>query len=57
MRRKAPGDRPVRFLADSEPPGSADESPPGQVFEEASDVLLGVFLSGQPAVEGPVSDR
>ena len=47
----------VVFLLDAEPASSADYSPPGQVYEEASALLLSVFETGQAAVEGPVTDR
>jgi signal transduction histidine kinase len=47
----------VFFSLDSEPADSADYSPPGQVFPEASDLLRRVFTSGPGVVEGPVSDR
>ncbi|NTV29948.1 MAG: response regulator [Candidatus Omnitrophica bacterium] len=54
MRRA--GDQ-IVFLADSEKPGSQDESPPGQVYYEASPAISEVFTSGKVQVEGPVSDR
>jgi signal transduction histidine kinase/CheY-like chemotaxis protein len=47
----------VIFLVDSEPPGSPDESPPGQVYEEIAPPLLKVFDQGGVAVEGPNTDR
>lgn len=47
----------IVFLADSEEPGSPDYSPPGEVYDEATDVLRGVFVTKAPAVEGPVADR
>jgi diguanylate cyclase (GGDEF)-like protein len=47
----------IVFLADGEPASSKDYSPPGQVYFEATDLLRGVFVSKQPAVEGPVTDR
>ena len=47
----------ILFLADAEPTDSKDYSPPGQVYYEATNILRGVFLTGQPAVEGPVADR
>ncbi|MBN1424076.1 PAS domain S-box protein [Candidatus Fermentibacteria bacterium] len=55
MGRRADGA--VVFLADSEPPGSPDESPPGQVYEEATALLLRAFDTGLAATEGPVTDR
>lgn len=45
------------FFVDSEDPSSDDYSPPGQLYDEASEVLLNSFDNGNPAVEGPVSDR
>ncbi len=45
------------FLVDSEPPGSTDYSPPGQVFEEASGPLLQALRAGTPLTEGPIADR
>jgi len=47
----------VFFFADSEPPGSEDESAAGQPYEEASPELIGVFDQGSSVVEGPVADR
>ncbi|MFA5348357.1 MAG: PAS domain S-box protein [Methanoregula sp.] len=47
----------VFFLADSEPPGSVDYSPPGQAYPEASAILLNAFVSGMETTEGPLSDR
>lgn len=47
----------VIFLVDSEPPDSDDYSPPGQVYGEASDILLGTLTSGEENIEGPVTDR
>jgi PAS domain S-box-containing protein len=47
----------IRFLVDSEPPGSPDESPYGQSYDEASNQLRAIFETGVPIVEGPVADR
>ena len=47
----------VVFLADSEPVDSPDHSPPGQIYEEATDVFREVFTSGREIVEGPAHDR
>ena len=47
----------VFFFADSEPPGSEDYSPPGQVYPEASAILLNTFVSGKETTEGPLTDR
>ncbi len=43
----------VVFLADSEPSDSKDYSPPGQVYEEATDTFREVFVTGRETVEGP----
>ena len=54
------GQRPdgtVFFLIDAEPPESGDYSPPGQVYPEASAILLNAFTSGMGTTEGPVTDR
>ncbi len=54
------GQRPdgtVFFFADSEPPESEDYSPPGQVYPEASAILLNTFVSGKETTEGPLTDR
>ena len=50
-------DTTIFFLVDSEPVGSEDESPAGQVFEEATINDQRVFDTGTPSVEGPVTDR
>ena len=47
----------IVFLIDSEPPESKDYSPPGQVYQEASAVLMNTFISGNETTEGPVTDR
>jgi diguanylate cyclase (GGDEF)-like protein/PAS domain S-box-containing protein len=47
----------VIFLADGEPEESKDYSPPGQVYEEASPELFGLFSQGNPFLEGPFPDR
>ena len=47
----------IILYADSEPLGSADYSPPGQVYPEASVVLRTLFAQGEKATEGPLSDR
>jgi PAS domain S-box-containing protein len=55
MRQKPDGT--VFFLIDSEPPESNDYSPPGQLYPEASPVLLNVFASSEATTGGPVTDR
>ncbi|MBN1506220.1 MAG: PAS domain S-box protein [Sedimentisphaerales bacterium] len=55
MGRKSDGT--IFFYADSEPPGSIDESPPGQHYDEASDGVQHVFSTSQEMVEGPIRDR
>jgi PAS domain S-box-containing protein len=47
----------ILFLADSEPEGSEDESPPGQHFEEASEILVGLMEARRAGTEGPNEDR
>lgn len=47
----------IQFLVDSEPPESADYSPPGQEYPEATPALQNVFVTGTEMSEGPVSDR
>jgi PAS domain S-box-containing protein len=47
----------VFFFIDSEPPESNDYSPPGQLYPEASSVLLNTFASGEATTGGPVTDR
>ncbi|GKT37384.1 hypothetical protein ADUPG1_003322, partial [Aduncisulcus paluster] len=41
----------------SEPLGSEDESPAGQVYEEVPEAYLRVFKTKTAVVEGPVNDR
>lgn len=45
------------FYVDSEPEDSDDESPPGQVFEEATPDDLSVFVNRQEAIVGFSGDR
>lgn len=47
----------VFFFADSEPAESEQCSPAGQIYNEASKVLHGVFETETGNVEGPVGDR
>ncbi|MCL6638493.1 MAG: EAL domain-containing protein [Firmicutes bacterium] len=47
----------VVFLADAEPEDSPDYSPPGQVYDEASEKLTASFAEGEAFIEGPASDR
>ena len=47
----------VFFQLDSEAYDVPDPSPPGQAYEEASELLHGVFDTRQSAVEGPLPDR
>jgi PAS domain S-box-containing protein len=54
------GQRPdgtVFFYTDSASSDSADYSPPGQVYSEASAALLDTFSSGKETTEGPLTDR
>jgi signal transduction histidine kinase/CheY-like chemotaxis protein/HPt (histidine-containing phosphotransfer) domain-containing protein len=45
------------FLVDSEPPGSKDESPPGQVYEEAAPDFRSALHRGKEDIVGPYRDR
>jgi len=47
----------VIFLADAEPRDSPDYSPPGQVYDEVSDVHRSVFTNREPTIDGPYTDR
>jgi len=55
MGRRADGA--VFFFLDSEPAGSEDYSPPGQVYNEVPAGYRRVFDAKAEAVEGPVTDR
>ena len=55
MGRRADGE--VFFFVDSEPVGSEDESPAGQVYQEVSEDDLQAFDDKTALVSGPVSDR
>lgn len=45
------------FYADSEPAESADYSPPGQVYYEATPAMQELFEDGRRRTEGPDQDR
>ncbi len=45
------------FFVDSEPPESADYSPPGQDYPEVTPLIISVFTRGDALTEGPASDR
>ncbi len=47
----------VVFLVDSEPIDSPDYSPPGQIYEEASQTLKSMAEAPRAFVEGPEPDR
>ena len=47
----------VYFYADSEPIGSPDESPAGQIYDEVDEVIRAAFTDPAVEVIGPVSDR
>lgn len=47
----------IFFYADSELPGSEDESPPGDVYEEMDPGFLPAFEENRPVTVGPISDR
>jgi len=55
MGRKADGA--VFFFVDSEPAGAEDYSPPGQVYDDASEDLRRAFDTKAEVVEGPLTDR
>jgi diguanylate cyclase (GGDEF)-like protein/PAS domain S-box-containing protein len=50
-------DQSVFFFLDSEPLDSEDYSPPGQLFQEASEACRRLFATGDEVVEGPIADR
>ena len=50
-------DNEVIFLLDSADPSSFDYSPPGDVYQDASPALVRSFATGEPFVEGPLTDR
>ncbi len=45
------------FFLDSEPTGSKDYSPPGQVYDEAPEGYRRVFITQNATTEGPYTDR
>jgi signal transduction histidine kinase len=45
------------FYVDSEPPGSRDYSPPGQVFSEAKPTFTRPFFTKEPIIEPVYGDR
>jgi PAS domain S-box-containing protein len=47
----------IFFYLDSEKAGSVDESPPGQVYDEAAPEDFEAFNTGVGLIYGPVSDR
>jgi PAS domain S-box-containing protein len=47
----------IVFLVDSEKDDSIDNSPPGEVYNEASPLLISIFDTKQPATEGPIPDK
>jgi PAS domain S-box-containing protein len=55
MGRNARGE--VCFLVDSEDYDAPDPSPPGQLYEEASELLRQIFDRRLTATEGPLEDR
>jgi PAS domain S-box-containing protein len=55
MGRKADGT--MFFFVDSEPVGSKDYSPPGQVYDEVTASLLQAFDAKVAVVDGPAADR
>jgi PAS domain S-box-containing protein len=55
MGRRADGQ--LYIFVDNEPPDSEDYSPPGDVYDEASEGERRVFATGEEHVEGPLVDR
>jgi PAS domain S-box-containing protein len=55
LARRADGT--IYFQVDSEPADSPDCSPPGQVYDEATEADVGVFRDGIAVTEGPEPDR
>lgn len=47
----------VYFYADSEPIGSKDESPAGEVYDEINPQELSIFSTGKGLTMGPTKDR
>ena len=45
------------FFVDSEPAGSADYSPPGQLYSEAPEGYHRIFVTRNAGTEGPYTDR
>ena len=54
MGRHANGE--IFFYADSVPVGQADESPAGQVYPDAPEMMHQAFADGRPSTMGPYSD-
>lgn len=51
------GEGDLFFYADSEPAESADYSPPGQIYYEATPAMQALFEDGKRRTEGPDQDR
>lgn len=47
----------VYFFLDSEPAESEGNSPPGEIYSDATETLKNVFITGKPATEGPLPDE
>lgn len=47
----------IIILVDSEPAGSPDYSPPGQIYDEANEAFRSVFKSDKTMLTGPADDR
>lgn len=47
----------IYFMADSEPEGSTDYSPPGQEYTESPQPYKTAFMSGEQIITEPVTDR
>ena len=47
----------IFFYVDNEPDYSVSYSPPGQIYDEATNELISSFSRGYPFIEGPVKDK
>ncbi len=47
----------IYFMADSELPDSSDYSPPGQLYDEATEVDRNLFEDGNAIITQPITDR
>ncbi len=47
----------IILLMDSEKPGQPDYSPPGQLYEEADELIYETFRTGKESLTSPITDR